>query len=49
MFSMEDLEMDLQAQRSERRFSAYVEGIVSVIGHAGRGKPRRLLPADDAL
>jgi hypothetical protein len=28
--------MDLQAQRSETRFSAYVEGLVSVIGHADR-------------
>jgi DDE superfamily endonuclease len=33
--------MDLQAQRSETRFSAYVEGLVSVIGHADRAKPLR--------
>jgi hypothetical protein len=43
--------MDLQAQRSETRFSAYVEGLVSVIGHADRAlTAARLLPgADDAL
>jgi SRSO17 transposase len=33
--------MDLQAQRSETRFSAHVEGLVSVIGHADRAKPLR--------
>ena len=33
--------MDLQAQRSETRFSAYVEGLVRVIGHADRAKPLR--------
>jgi SRSO17 transposase len=33
--------MDLQAQRSETRFSAYVEGLVSVIGHADRARPLR--------
>src|ERR1700726_1349489 len=33
--------MDLQAQSSETRFSAYVEGLVSVIGHADRAKPLR--------
>ena len=33
--------MDLQAQSSESRFSAYVEGLVSVIGHADRAKPLR--------
>jgi SRSO17 transposase len=33
--------MDRQAQRSETRFSAYVEGLVSVIGHADRAKPLR--------
>jgi SRSO17 transposase len=33
--------MDLQAQRSEMRFSAYVEGLVGVIGHADRAKPLR--------
>jgi len=33
--------MDLQAQGSETRFSAYVEGLVSVIGHADRAKPLR--------
>jgi SRSO17 transposase len=31
--------MDLGAQSSEARFSAYVEGLVSVIGHADRAKP----------
>src|SRR5258705_9617452 len=33
--------MDLQEQNSEERFSAYVEGLVSVIGHADRAKPLR--------
>jgi SRSO17 transposase len=33
--------MDLQARSSERRFWAYVEGLVSVIGHADRAKPLR--------
>ena len=33
--------MDLGAQSSETRFSAYVEGLVSVIGHADRAKPLR--------
>ena len=33
--------MDLQAQHSETRFLAYVEGLVNVIGHADRAKPLR--------
>ena len=34
----------------EARFSAYVEGLTSVIGHADRAKPLRLLLGfDDAL
>jgi SRSO17 transposase len=33
--------MDLQAQRAETRLSAYVEELVSVIGHADRAKPLR--------
>jgi SRSO17 transposase len=33
--------MDLQAERSESRFSAYVGELVSVIGHADRAKPLR--------
>ncbi len=34
--------MDLRgAHDSESRFAAYVEGLVSVIGHAGRAKPLR--------
>jgi len=33
--------MDLQEQSSEERFSAYVEELVSVIGHADRAKPLR--------
>ena len=33
--------MNLQEQNSEERFSAYVEGLVSVIGHADRAKPLR--------
>ena len=33
--------MDLQEQSSELRFSAYVEELVSVIGHADRAKPLR--------
>jgi SRSO17 transposase len=33
--------MDLQAQGSEERFSAYVEGLVGVIGHADRARPLR--------
>ena len=33
--------MDLRIEGSESRFGAYVEGLVSVIGHAGRGKPLR--------
>ena len=35
----------------EARFSAYVEGLTSVIGHAGRAKPLRdyCLGFDDAL
>ena len=33
--------MDFQAQSSEARFSAYVEGLVSVIGHADRARPLR--------
>src|SRR5258708_9779510 len=31
--------MDPQANASEVRFAAYVEGLVSVIGHADRAKP----------
>jgi SRSO17 transposase len=31
--------MDIQEQSREKRFSAYVEGLVSVIGHADRAKP----------
>src|SRR5206468_4195119 len=34
-------EMNLQEQNSEARFSAYVEELVSVIGHADRAKPLR--------
>jgi SRSO17 transposase len=33
--------MDLQAPSGEARFSAYIDGLVSVIGHAGRTKPLR--------
>jgi SRSO17 transposase len=33
--------MDLHADGSGSRFSAYVEGLVSVIGHADRAKPLR--------
>jgi len=33
--------MDLRLDASELRFSAYVEGLVSVIGHADRAKPLR--------
>src|SRR6202795_3114766 len=33
--------MDLRMDGSELRFSAYVEGLVSVIGHADRAKPLR--------
>lgn len=33
--------MDLRSGSSERRFSAYVEGLVGVIGHADRAKPLR--------
>lgn len=33
--------MDLQASDSESRFDAFVEGLVSVIGHADREKPLR--------
>src|SRR5947208_12315520 len=33
--------MNLQEQNSEARFSAYVEELVSVIGHADRAKPLR--------
>lgn len=33
--------MDLQEQSSEARFSAYVEELVSVVGHADRAKPLR--------
>jgi SRSO17 transposase len=44
--------MDLGRASSEGRFSAYVEGLVSVIGHADRAKPLRdycvglLMPGD---
>jgi SRSO17 transposase len=33
--------MDLQVAESERRFSTYIEGLVSVIGHADRVGPLR--------
>ncbi|KRQ96837.1 IS701 family transposase [Bradyrhizobium valentinum] len=33
--------MDFQGQSSEARFSAYVDGLVSVIGHADRARPLR--------
>jgi SRSO17 transposase len=33
--------MDLQAEGSAARFSAYIEGLVSVIGHADRVRPLR--------
>jgi len=33
--------MDLRMDGSESRFGAYVEGLVSVIGHADRAKPLR--------
>jgi SRSO17 transposase len=33
--------MDLRTDGSEERFSVYVEGLVSVIGHADRAKPLR--------
>ena len=33
--------MGLEAASREGRFSAYVEGLVSVIGHADRAKPLR--------
>ena len=33
--------MDLEAKDSEARFSAYVEGLVGVIGHADRAGPLR--------
>ncbi len=33
--------MGLGTRSSEGRFSAYVEGLVSVIGHADRAKPLR--------
>jgi SRSO17 transposase len=37
-----EAEMDLaRTGESESRFDAYVEGLVSVIGHAGRAKPLR--------
>ena len=47
--------MDLQAQRSETRFSAYVEGLASVIGHGARMQPLRdycvglLMPCEVAV
>jgi SRSO17 transposase len=34
-----EAEMDLRANDSESRFAAYVEGLVSVIGHADRARP----------
>src|SRR5580765_4484051 len=34
-------EMDLRVDASELRFSAYVDGLVSVIGHSDRAKPLR--------
>jgi SRSO17 transposase len=33
--------MDFQGRSSEKRFSAYIDGLVSVIGHADRAKPLR--------
>jgi SRSO17 transposase len=33
--------MDFQGRSSEARFSAYIDGLVSVIGHADRAKPLR--------
>ena len=33
--------MDLRSDRRAGRFSGYVEGLVSVIGHADRAKPLR--------
>jgi SRSO17 transposase len=33
--------MDLRARSGETRFSDYVEGLVSVIGHADRARPLR--------
>jgi SRSO17 transposase len=33
--------MDFQGRSSEERFSAYIDGLVSVIGHADRAKPLR--------
>jgi SRSO17 transposase len=37
-----EADMDLRVvSESESRFSAYVEGLVSVIGHAGRASPLR--------
>jgi SRSO17 transposase len=33
--------MDLRVDASELRFSAYIEGLVGVIGHADRAKPLR--------
>ena len=33
--------MDHRSEGIEARFSAYVEGLVSVIGHADRAKPLR--------
>jgi SRSO17 transposase len=33
--------MDLSGEISARRFSAYIEGLVSVIGHADRARPLR--------
>ena len=33
--------MDLEGASSEGRFAAYVEGLVSVIGHADRAGPLR--------
>src|ERR1039458_7785443 len=36
-----EAEMDLRTEGSEKRFSAYVAGLVSVIGHADRARPLR--------
>ena len=33
--------MDFPAESTEGRFAAYVEGLVSVIGHADRARPLR--------
>src|ERR1700752_4696665 len=40
-FSMRGLGMDIQERVVEERFSAYVDGLAEVIGHADRVKPLR--------